>query len=437
MTTPDDSTPGHDPFAALRQRNFQYNSAGRLASSMAMTLLTATIFWQVYDLTDSTLQLAMVGLARFLPSLGVSLVAGAVADSHDKRKISSAAQGATLLCALVLLAVSAAGEMHMALIYGLTFLVALASTFDAPARGALLPQLVTRDTFANAITVSSTFQQLGFVTGPVLAGLLIALGDPELAYGAYCVLVLVSILTYLPLRLLPNDVPKRAVSVSAIVEGVEFVRKRQVILGAMTLDMFAVIFGGAQALLPVYAKDILDVGALGYGLLAASLDLGALSMAVLLVLLPPVKQSGKVLLYAVAGFGLGTIVFGFSRNFALSLAAYAVIGMSDQVSVVMRQTTIQLATPDALRGRVTSVNMLFIGASNQLGAVESGLVAAATSATFAVVTGGIGCLVVLGLVAVLMPELRRYRTDRPLEGDGPPEASGEREPEREAATSSP
>jgi len=181
-----------------------------------------------------------------------------------------------------------------------------------------------------------------------------------------------------------------------------------------------------QALLPVYAKDILDVGALGYGMLAASLDLGALSMAILLVALPPIKETGKVLLAAVAMFGVGTIVFGLSRSYPLSLAAYAFIGMADSVSVVMRQTTIQLATPDALRGRVTSVNMLFIGASNQLGAVESGLVAAATTATFAVVSGGIGCLVVLGAVAALMPELRRYRTDR--EADEAPAAASPSEP---------
>ena len=205
--------------------------------------------------------------------------------------------------------------------------------------------------------------------------------------------------------------PKRAVSLESIKEGVLFVARRQVLLGAMALDMFAVIFGGAQALLPIYAKDILDVGEFGYGLLYASLDAGALLMAIALVFLPPIKRAGRALLITVALFGIATIVFGISRNFYLSLAVYMCIGMADQVSVVLRQTVIQLATPDELRGRVSSVSQIFIGASNQLGAVESGLVAAATNATIAVVSGGIGTLAVVGIVAAKLPELRRYRIE--------------------------
>jgi len=197
----------------------------------------------------------------------------------------------------------------------------------------------------------------------------------------------------------------------AIREGLAFVSRQPVVLGCMSLDMFAVIFGGAVALLPIYANEILEVGARGYGVLSASLEIGALFMSLLLVWLPPIRRAGRALLVAVTLYGVATIVFGFSRWFPLSVAAYLLAGMADQVSVVLRGTAIQLTTPDALRGRVSALNMIFIGASNQLGAAESGFVAALTSATFAVVSGGIGCLVVVAIVAWRLPALRRYRTD--------------------------
>jgi MFS family permease len=197
--------------------------------------------------------------------------------------------------------------------------------------------------------------------------------------------------------------------VALIMEGVRFVLHHPVLLGAMALDMFAVIFAGAQALLPIYAEEILKVGSTGYGVLTSAQAVGAFLMSFVLMVLPPVERTGRLLILAVAGYGLATIVFGLSRSFPLSVAAYALTGATDQISVVMRQTTIQLATPDALRGRVSSVNQVFIGASNQLGMVESGLVAAVTNATFAVVSGGIGCLVTLAAITYWVPELWRYR----------------------------
>jgi MFS family permease len=236
-------------------------------------------------------------------------------------------------------------------------------------------------------------------------------------------LIVVSLLSLVFLKLREQEAPRRAVSLAAIREGIQFVRHRQVLLGAMTLDMFAVIFGGATALLPIYAKDILKVGGLGYGILFASLDAGALLMAVALVFLPPIRNAGRSLLISVALFGLGTIVFGLSRNIYLSIATYMFIGMADQISVVLRQTAVQLSTPDDLRGRVSSVNSLFIGASNQLGAVESGLVASVTNATFAVVTGGLGCIAVVGAVWAKMPELRSYRIT-PHQAAPPSETDG-------------
>jgi hypothetical protein len=204
---------------------------------------------------------------------------------------------------------------------------------------------------------------------------------------------------------------RSSVNLPAIVEALRFVRRNQVVLGCMILDMLAVIFGGAAALLPIYATEILHVGAAGYGLLSSSLELGALIMSVVLTALPPVARAGRALLAAVAVYAVATVVFGLSRWFPLSVAAYALVGMADQVSVVMRSTAVQLSTPDQLRGRVSSVSFIFIGASNQLGAAESGFVAALTSATFSVVSGGIASLIVVVLTAMALPQLARYRTD--------------------------
>lgn len=401
----------HDRLAAARQPQFQLYAGGRLASSMAMTLLNATILYQVFKISDSALQLGMIGLARFLPSLGLSLVGGAFADAHDRRRIAMAAQLVPLASSLTLLALTSNGRIELWQIYALVLLIACASSFENPSRQALLPLLVRPETFPNAIVVSSTVQSLGFVSGPALTGLLIYLGGFSLSYGVHAGLVALSIATFVFMRPREPDGPRREVNLAAIREGVHFVVHRQAVLGSMTLDMFAVVFGGAVALLPIYAEDILHVGPLGYGVLAASLDAGALLMSVALVVMPPVRRVGMTLLTTVAAYGALTMLFGLSRWFPLSLLFYMGIGMADQISVVMRQTTIQLSVPDELRGRVSSVNQLFIGASNQLGAVESGLVAAATSATFAVVSGGAGCLAVVAAVAAKMPELRAYRVD--------------------------
>lgn len=401
----------HDPFLALRQPSFQRYVLGRLLTAMGMFLLNAVVFWQVYQLSESAFQLGMIGVARFLPSLGLGLVGGAAADSFDKKRIVIACQATMLAAGVGLFVLTLSDDISLPWIYAAVFVIAVAGAFEAPARQALLPGIVTREAFPNAITVGTTFQQLGFVTGPALGGMLIALDGPALAYAAYIGLYVLSIVAMVSLRLLPVEFPRRGMSLGAIREGVQFVRHRQVVLGSMTLDMFAVIFGGATALLPIYAEEILDVGALGYGLLASALDIGALLTTIALVWFPPIRRVGRALFFAVLFYGLFTIAFGLSRSFPLSLLLYMGIGAADAVSVVMRQTTIQLATPDELRGRVTSVNMLFIGTSNQLGTVESGFVAALTNATFAVVSGGAGCLAVLGAVWATMPELRRYRID--------------------------
>jgi MFS family permease len=255
----------------------------------------------------------------------------------------------------------------------------------------------------------------------------IAVAGVAAAYGANIVLLAISVVAMAMLHPRPLEGERRAVSLEAMREGLHFVWRRQVLLGSMALDMFAVIFGGAQALLPVYATDILNAGSTGYGILASSMNAGALVASLVLVMVPTVQRAGVALLVSVVGFGIATIVFGLARSFPLALVAYTLVGLSDQVSVVMRQTMVQLATPDRLRGRVTAINALFVGSSNQLGAVRAGFVAAATTPTFSVVSGGVACLGVVALVALLLPEMRSYRIDRaPAEDDADAVAGAER-----------
>lgn len=403
----------HDPLAPLRLSSFRFYLGQRLFAGTAMTLLQAVMAWQVYAISGSALNLGILGLVRFFPALGLSLVGGAVADSYNRRNIIMAAQLLPLACSAILAAATVGGWVSLGLIYGLVLVVAIGSSFENPAGQALLPSIVPPELFASSVSLSSSVRTLGFVAGPAMSGLIIAAAGVDVAYVAHIGLVGGSLASLSLLRYQQPPGQRRAVSIAGMVEGVGFVRRRQVLLGAMTLDMFAVIFGGAVALLPIYATDILHVGARGYGLLAASFEFGAFLMAVILVVRPPIVNAGRALLIAVALFGVGTVVFGMSRAFPLSLTAYTFIGMADQLSVVLRQTTIQLSTPDELRGRVSAVSQIFIGASNQLGAVESGVVAAATSATFAVVSGGAGCLAVVGVVAAKLPELRRYRITQP------------------------
>jgi MFS family permease len=286
------------------------------------------------------------------------------------------------------------------------------SSFEQPAREAMLPLLVPREIFPTAVTVNSALVQLSIAVGPAVAGLMIAASGVGSAYAIYVLLVVGSTVALVFLKVQQKAGERRAVSLAAVKEGVKFVWKNPVLLGAMSLDMFSVIFAGAQALLPIYAEEILHVGPTGYGLLTSSQAIGAFLTSVTLTLLPPIKQSGRALLIGVACFGIATIVFGVSRSFPLSLVVYAFSGVADQINVVMRRTIIQLASPDHLRGRVSSIGGLFVGASNHLGMLESGLIAAVTSATFSVVSGGIGCLVVVATIAARMPELRRYRIDR-------------------------
>ncbi len=381
----------------------------RFAAGTGVTMLRAAIAWQVFAVSHSALHLGLIGLVQFVPALGFTLIGGAVADSRDRRRVIMRTGLVPLGCGVVLAAATLSGHVGLGMLYAMVFAAAVGMSFEGPAASALLPALVGRERFPRAVAQAQTTRALAFATGPAIGGLVI--GDAGIA-AAYAVAASLSALGLLLISRI--DVPStvtegRRADWASIRQALAYVWKNPVVLGCMTLDMLAVIFGGAAALLPVYASDILRVGAHGYGLLAASLDLGAIVCSGALAVLPPIRRAGPVLLGAVAVYGFATILFGVSRWFPLSVAAYMLVGMADQVSVVLRSTAIQLATPDELRGRVSGVNLVFIGASNQLGAAESGLVAAATSATFSVVSGGLASVLTVAAVAWAFPALRRYR----------------------------
>ena len=394
--------------AALRQSNFLLYSASRILSTLGQSTLQTVMAWQVYDMTGSPWSLGFLGLARFFPALASSVLGGLVADSFDRRGVMVASQSVPLAVGIVLAVATLGGWVSLPLILGLVVCLGLASSFEGPARTALLPAIVTPETFTNAVTVNNIFQKLGAVTGPTLSGFVIATLGIAAAYTGFCVATVLSVVPILLLRYAPRTWQGRKISFDAVREGVRFVRERPVLLGAMSLDMFAVIFGGASALLPIYARDILGGGAQTMGLLSSSMQAGAFLMSFVLVWRPPVKRTGRALILTVVAYGLVTVIFGLSREIWLSLFLYGLIGATDQISVVMRQTTIQMATPDELRGRVSSVHQVFVGASGQIGAMESGFVAALTSATFAVVSGGAGAVAVAAWMGIWNREMYRY-----------------------------
>jgi MFS family permease len=399
-----------DLAAVLRVPAFRLYSCSRIGEAMAQSMLQAIIAWQVYALSGSALGLGLLGLVRFAPALALSLISGVVVDTYDRRRILLAAQLVPALASAVMLAAIVTGRDSLGLVYGLVFLVGVASAFEGPARQTMIPALVPRNLFSRAMTFNSTLQSLSAVSGPALAGGLIAWRGVGLGYVAHLCLVLVAILTLAPIRIPPisRSSSGAGLRLGAVGEGLSYLRSQPVVLGAMTLDMFAVLFGGAEALLPIYAVDVLHADAAGYGVLTASLDIGSLVAAALMVALPAPTRTGRALLLSVVAYGLATIAFGLSVWLPLSVVLYAAVGAADQVSVVMRLNTIQLTIPDELRGRVTAVNFVFVNASNQIGGLESGVVAALTNAVFAVVSGGVACLVVAGVVAQRVPQLRAH-----------------------------
>jgi MFS family permease len=418
-----------DHYAILRLRDFRLYLTGRLVAVLGQQMLTVAVGWELYERTGSALNLGLVGLAEMIAMVLFTLPAGHLADNLNRKRI-----------VLTALLVSASASLGLALIswrhapvgwiYACLFTTAAARTFLWPASSAFLTSLVPRELFSRAVTWNSGTYQLSSVAGPALGGALIALlgkYTPHPAAFIYALAMLTALTCFLCVKFIhaTHSVARyEPMSLKSFATGFKFVFAQRLIFGMITLDMFAVFLGGATALLPVYAKDILHAGPDGLGILQAALPLGAVACALYLAHRPPLQKAGRAMLWCVAAFGLATIAFGLSPWFWFSFAMLFACGAVDNVSVVVRHTSVQLLTPDEKRGRVSAVNALFIGTSNELGGFESGFVAhlcgpvlgnaITTGAILSVVSGGVGTIFVVAAVAWLWPEIRKYgRLDAP------------------------
>lgn len=444
MSPPTPQAPeAHDPYSALRNDAYRRYALGSLFWTIGQQITGVTVQWQVYELTRSETALGLLGLVQALPIIFLAIPAGHVADRFNRKRIVMAMVAVVALTSLILAVVShgrvvtpdlaplrainallaataaSLGETDAVFVAPIVpllmlcmFAAASAHAFSSPARHALLPQIVPLEHFGNAVTWQSTVFQTSSVAGPAIGGALIAILAAKI-YGlsviytidTLCALVL--IFSLWGVRYRPARRASEPMTFATLGAGVRFVFSRRIILATITLDLFAVLLGGAMALLPVYARDILGVGPVGLGLLRAAPAVGAVLTAVVLAHRAPMKRPGVALLWSVAGFGAATIVFGLSQNALVSLVALALTGAFDNISVVVRHTLVQVLTPDAMRGRVSAVNNVFIGSSNELGALESGLVSAAFGPIFSVVSGGIGTILVVVAVALIWPEVRK------------------------------
>jgi MFS family permease len=400
----------------LVHRSFVRFWTARLAAVLAYQMQAVGVGWQIYALTGSVLDLGLVGLAQFLPSVVLLLVVGHVADRYDRRRIVALCQLVEGAAASLLALLSVSGRITEHEIFALVALIGAARAFEMPTTQTLLPSVVPTRMLSRAVAANATAGQMAIVTGPALGGLLYVAG-PTTVYGACTGLFLVAGALMASLRIERPTPQREPPTLASVFAGIAYLRRNRALLGAISLDLFAVLLGGAAALFPVYARDILLTGPWGLGLLRSAPAVGALGTAFWFAHRPLRRRAGRAMFLAVALFGVATIVFGLSRSFALSLAALVVLGASDMVSVVIRQTLVQLRTPDAMRGRVSAVNSMFIGASNQLGEFESGVTAAWFGTVPSVVIGGVGTLAVVALWMRLFGELARVDTlDAPREG---------------------
>ena len=429
----------HDPYAAFRFRAFGYYTAGNLISVIGRLMFIVAVEWEIYERTHSATALGLVGLVIALPVVLLSLPAGHIADRFPRKRIVLVTQAISAVCSLALAYVSwqhlaipnwpileagnrflssiaAVFERHtyfhfddlsIPLIYLILLISAIARTFGWAARASYFPQLVPRDAFANAVTWNSSVFQIGSVVGPAIGGLLIVRAGFPFIYAVDAACALAFFFLVLPIRSSDRGSSSERNAWRSLMEGIRFIRSKRVVLATITLDMFAVFLGGATALLPIFADQILHCGPIGLGWMRAAPGIGAFIMALLIAYLPPMKQAGKTLLWCVTGFGIATIVFGFSRSLWLSLVMLFLTGVFDSVSVVIRHSLIQLVTPDSMRGRISAVNNIFIGTSNELGALESGLTAALFGPVISVVSGGAGTILVVLGVMWKWPETRK------------------------------
>jgi MFS family permease len=403
--------------SVFAHRDFRLYQMARLLMTLGVQMQSVAVGWHVYSLTQRPLDLGYVGLAQFLPSLVLSLVTGDTADRHDRRHILLGCYLTMVTGAVLLFGMTWAGVTHTLPLYGVLVLIGTARAFAGPAGQSLVAHLVPVGHLSSAVAWNSTVFQVGTIAGPAVGGLLYGAVHAQGVY-ATCAVLMAGAATMLALMRVRTGRMEQAVhSWQRLLAGMRYVWRQKVVLGAISLDMFAVLLGGATALLPIFAQDILHTGPWGLGVLRSAPAVGAALIAATLAVFPLRRNAGVVMLSCVALFGVATMVFGLSRNLALSIGVLAVLGAVDMVSVVVRQTLVQLATPPEMRGRVSAVNMVFIGASNELGEFESGLTAEWFGVVPAVVLGGVGTCVVVGLWAWLFPELRRIaRPDdvRPL-----------------------
>jgi MFS family permease len=395
----------HDPYAALRYRDFRLYLLGWVVSVIGSQILEVAVGWDLYQRTGSAMTLGWVGLVSAIPIILFALPAGHLADRVDRRMIMLTTQILSTLCAAIL-GILTWYHGPLTAIYSILFLAAVGKALGWPARSALVPSLVPTEIFPNAVAWNTTGFQTAATAGPALGGFILAFNH-NLAYIAAAACGVVYVLTLIPMR--TPGVPRKQepATLKSLAAGIRFVVDTKIILAIITLDLFAVLLGGATYILPIFATNILNVGATGFGWLRASAAFGALLGAVVMAHLPPMKKAGRAMLLAVAGFGIATII-GLSKNFWLSLTMLFLTGVFDNVSVMVRHTLVQLLTPDHMRGRVSAVNNIFIGASNELGGFESGATAKLFGPIVSVVGGGIGTILVVIATSSIWPQVRKF-----------------------------
>ncbi len=393
---------------AFRYPNFRLYMTARFLSIVSSEMISVAVGWQIYNLTHRPLDLGLVGLAQFAPGVLLFLLAGHTADRYSRQSILRICYGGFALCSAVLLALTFRGLASVLPVYAVLLANGAVRAFNAPAGQAFLPQLVKPEHFPNAVTWGSSLFQTATILGPMAGGLIYGVvGSPAPVYACATVAYLTAVFLLSTIRV--DIAPRRSQEepIGVILDGLRYIWRNKLILGCMSLDLFAVLLGGAVALLPVYAREILHAGPYGLGVLRAAPGLGAVIVAILLAHYPLRRRAGVSMLYCICGFGVFTIVFGLSRSITLSLIALMLTGAFDMVSVIVRSTLVQLTTPDEMRGRVSAVNMLFIGASNEVGQFESGITAQWFGAVPAVILGGAGTIAIVVLWNWLFPSLRR------------------------------
>ncbi|MGA2636396.1 MFS transporter [Methylocella sp.] len=389
----------------LRQRNLQLFVAARMAMAFSMQMQSVAIGWYVYVLTNSPLSLGFVGLAQFLPAVLLVLVTGHAADRFDRRRVVITSLAVQALVSIALLPVIFSATPKVWLIYAIVFVLGAGRSFSQPSLAALLPNVVSLDDFPRAVSISTSSLQIALIGGPALGGLLLAWNGPAL-FCLAAALNGVAALLMMRVKARPARVGSGEAD-AGLLAGFSYLRANRLVLGAISLDLFAVLLGGVTALLPIFARDILAVGPTGLGLLRSGPAIGAVLVGLVLARHPLRENVGAIMLSTVAAYGAATIVFALSRSFPLSVAAMIALGGFDMVSMVLRQTMVQLGTPEAMRGRVSAINSVFIGASNQLGDFESSVAAFFLGAVGSAIFGGVGTLIVVALWAWRFPELRR------------------------------